>query len=247
MAHSHSKAGTYLREAGWLTYERYRVARRLAADAWGWAGSEARQVGVPPPRELQRMAVELLRRAVTELRALYKGPHADLPTTHAPTTGLEGVPVGAGRAVACERTLARAPRPGAAAARRRVGARARAVARLASAGRVVRREFRCARTRQGGGRLVRGQPRCSHRGVWPRGVAEMWPLALPFAPPSALRPAGSRAACPIRCAASGSACTSGGRRRSAARAAAAPDLRASSTSAPLVAPLPHSAVGRAGL
>ncbi|EOD35690.1 hypothetical protein EMIHUDRAFT_227489 [Emiliania huxleyi CCMP1516] len=69
VAHSHSKAGTYLREAGWLAYERYRVARRLAVDAWGWAGSEARQVGVPPPRELQRMAVELLRRAALDARS----------------------------------------------------------------------------------------------------------------------------------------------------------------------------------
>lgn len=62
IAYQPSKAGAYVREAGWVTHTRYLAVRARCKSANEWALAEAHQLGLPTPRELGGMVMELMRK-----------------------------------------------------------------------------------------------------------------------------------------------------------------------------------------
>ena len=98
VAHEPSKAGAYLREAGWETHQQLGVARTTLSAACVWAAKEAQQLGMPPPRELLPIAMKL-RRQVIRARVA----HAHRPTHSAAPRG------SAGRDASCADPPAAAP------------------------------------------------------------------------------------------------------------------------------------------
>jgi hypothetical protein len=62
IAYQPTKAGAYVREAGWATHKQYLALRARSKAASEWAMTEAHQLGLPTPSELGSKLLQLMRK-----------------------------------------------------------------------------------------------------------------------------------------------------------------------------------------